>query len=325
MQEIIQVGSLRILPGEKIHTWLEIATDYSGPVRIPFLALNGKKPGKCLYVVSGLYGDEYTGMEAIYQLFREIQPDDLAGQILAIPMLNTPAFHLISRVGPDGIIMNRTGGGQKEGFLTEKIVHFVLENIVKQADYAIEIIDIGMYYTITSFVSLVQRDQKVDLDYAKAYGCDLLWVGSASPTVVRNAVARMGVEVIMTELGGEGRCLQENVAYEVRGLKNLLKFLHILPGRAEGLPSQYTVCEGFWMHSQTGGIFRSAVHLRQAVKEGTVVARVYDLLDQELEIIRAPYDGIIIGYRTVPRIHPGDWTVWVGKVIRQELGYPRLF
>jgi predicted deacylase len=62
-------------------------------------------------------------------------------------------------------------------------------------------------------------------------------------------------------------------------------------------------------------MFRSRLNLRQEVKQGEVLATIHDLLDRELEVIRAPYDGIIIGFRTTVRIHPGDWTVWVGRVV----------
>lgn len=317
MKGSLKIDRTVIRPGEKIYTWMEIAEDYAGPVKVPLLAINGNTPGKCLYIESGLYGDEYTGMEAMYRLFRELTPEVIHGKLLAIPMVNTPAFNLISRVGSDGINMNRTSGGKKDGFLTEKIAHFLLEKVISQADHAVEIIDIGMYYAITSFVAVVKKGKDLNLDYAKAYGCDLLWTGAASPTVFRNAIAEKGVEIIMTELGGEGRVHPENVDYEVRCLKNVLKFLRIIDGKPVGLPSRYLLCEGFWMHSQTGGIFRTKVHLRQKVKRGEVLAVIYDLLDKELETILAPYDGIIFGYRTVPRIYPGDWTIWVGKIIKE--------
>ena len=71
----------------------------------------------------------------------------------------------------------------------------------------------------------------------------------------------------MTELGGEGRCHAENVEFEINGLRNLMKFLGIIEGKLENLPSKYLIYEGFWMHSQTGGIFRSNVHLRQEVRK----------------------------------------------------------
>jgi predicted deacylase len=71
------------------------------------------------------------------------------------------------------------------------------------------------------------------------------------------------------------------------------------------------------MHSHTGGIFSSRVHLRQEVKKGEILASIRNLLDEEIEVIRAPYDGIIIGQRTVTRIYPGDWTLWVGRIIEE--------
>ena len=318
MEGPMKIGDITISPGEKISAWLNVCSEFDGPVRIPLLAANGKNPGKCFYAVSGLYGDEYTGMEAIYALFRQLEPEKMSGQVLAVPMLNTPAFDLVKRTGPDEIIMNRVGAGKNDGFLTEMIARFFMDHIVSIADCGIEIIDIGMYYTITSFVALVQKpDGSVNMDYAKAFGSDLLWTGSASPGVFRNAAARTGVDIFMTELGGEGRCRKENMDFELQGLKNLLKYLNIIRGQPENLPNRYRLYDDFWMHSRAGGIFRSNVKLRQEVKKGEILAVIHDLLDREIDTVRAPHDGVVIGFRTVPRIRPGDWTVWVGRVLKE--------
>lgn len=320
MGKPFEIQKASIHPGQKVATWLEVCQDFDGPVKIPLLVCNGQKSGKCLYVVSGFYGDEYAGMEAIYQLFHWLKPDEMSGTFLGVPMLNTPAFDLIKRTGPDEIILNRTGSGNAKGFLTEKITKFFFDHIVSRADHGIEIIDIGIYYRITSFVAPVRRrDGSLDLDYPKAYGTDLIWIGSASPTVVRNAVGEAGVDVFMTELGGEGRCIEEHVDFEVKGMKNVLNHLKMIKGEsALDIPCYY-LYDSFWMHSQSGGIFRSKLELRQKVSKGEVLATIYDLLDRELEVIKSPHDGIIIGFRTVPRIRPGDWTVWVGRII-EEIG-----
>ena len=316
MKNQIRVAGITVEPGQKKTEWIEIAPDFQDPVKVPILIANGANPGKILYAVSGLYGDEYTGMEAIYELFRSLDPQQMRGGFLAIPMLNTPAFDLMKRTGPDEIILNRTGGGRSNGFLTEKITRFFMEHVVNQADFGIEIIDIGMYYAITSFVALVKRpDGTINLEYAKAFGSDLLWVGSASSTVLRNAAAQAGVDVFMTELGGEGRAVKDHVAFEVRGMSNVLKQIGILPGEPEDLPSNYIRYDGFWLHGHAGGIFRSNLTLRQRVKKGQTLATIHDLLDREVAVVKAPYDGIVIGFRTVPRIRPGDWTVWIGRVL----------
>lgn len=307
----LTICGISINPGNKIYRMIKVAEDYNGPIEFPLLAVNGSKPGRCLAITAGLYGDEYTAMEAIFKLFRELRPEKVYGQIVAIPMLNISAFDRISRLGSDLINMNRIKGGSKKGFLTEKIAHIALHEVISKADYAVELIEIGMLYKTTAFVGLVKVNNKYDLDFAKAFGCDLLWIGSAAPTVFRKAVAKRNINIIQAQIGGEGRCYSKNVHYELFGIKNLLKYLGIIDGKPEKLPSKYHFYNGFWMHSNTGGILRCNLKLRQKVKKGDVLATIYNILDKELEKIRAPYDGIVIGYRTVPRIFPGDWTVWI--------------
>jgi hypothetical protein len=202
--------------------------------------------------------------------------------------------------------------------LTEKITKYFFDHIVSCADHGIEIIDIGMHYRITAFVAPVRRrDGSLDLDYPKAFGADLIWMGSASPAVVRNAAAQAGVDVFMTELGGEGRCPEEYVDFEVRGINNVLAHLKMIKGDPAPAARRCALYDGFWMHSRSGGIFRSELQLRQKVSRGEVLATIHDLLDREVEVIQSPYDGVIIGFRTVPRIRPGDWTVWVGRIIEE--------
>ncbi len=318
MEGPIQIDGISVEPGHKLAAWLDVAEDFSGPLRLPFLVVNGARPGKCLYVVSGLNGDNYVGMDAIVRLFRQLDPQAMSGQLLAVPMLNAPAFDRMTKAGPDGVMINRAAGGKKHGSLTERIAHWVLEKIVAKADYALEIIT-GTANAMTPFVSLVKMDQSADydsgyLDYAKSFGCDLLWTGSASPTVMRNAIARMGVQVIMTELAGDGYYEEEHVQYEMRAMLNLLGFLGIIERVPAQPPSEFLSFDNFWMHADHGGFFRREAKLRQRVRKGDLLGRISDLLGNETEVVTAAHDGIVIGYRTIPRIYPGDWSVWVGNI-----------
>ncbi len=72
----LRVGNVVVGPGEKVYSWLDIAQDFAGPIKLPMLAVNGKQPGLYLHIISGVFGDEYTAMEAIYEPFRNINPDD---------------------------------------------------------------------------------------------------------------------------------------------------------------------------------------------------------------------------------------------------------
>ncbi|WP_299980835.1 succinylglutamate desuccinylase/aspartoacylase family protein [Desulfobacula sp.] len=315
MKKSLKIDNISINSGQKKAEWLEVAQDFSGAIKIPLLAINGMQSGRTFYVVSGLYGDEYNGMEAIYKIYEELNPQLLKGCFIGIPILNTPAFDLIKRNGPDELILNRTGSGNANGFLTEKITRYFMDHIVTKSDFGIEILEIGMCYKITPFVSLVKSSNgSYNLDYAKAFGNDLLWAGSASSSVLRNAVSKTGVDVFMKHGGGNGEVDQEHVTFEIDGIKNVLKHIMILEEKPKRFKSKYKIFDGFWMHGKNGGIFRSSLNLRQNVKKGEILATIHNLLNKEIEVIKSPYDGIVIGFRTVPRIRPGDWTVWVGRI-----------
>jgi len=311
----LEIAGTCLQPGEKKTSWATLCPDFDAPLRVPMLLAHGVRPGPVLYLVSGLYGDEYTGMEAIHRLFDALDPSRMSGSVLAVPMLNIPAFHRIDRVGDDLRNMNRVGAGDPCGELTERIVDWWVREIADRSDYGIELIDIGLHYTITSFVALVEAPgNPVDQDFVHSYGCDLLWTGSASPQVLRRAMAERGKKVFMTELGGQGRALEADVAQQATGLEGVVHRLGIDPGlRSTPSGIDYRRFSGFWIRANCGGIFRCRVRRRQEVREGEVLATIHDLLGNTLETIVAPYDGIMIGYRTTSRIRPGDWSLWVGR------------
>lgn len=307
---------MHIEPGRKKAVWILVADDAARTIQIPLLIVRGRNPGHTMYAVSGYYGDEYTGMESLYSVYELLDPTRMNGTIMIVPMLNVPAFENISRTGPDGVNMNRIGAGNKAGSLTERIMYTFATTIAAHAGYGIELIDIGTYYAITSFVALVDVAEKSAYrEYAKAFGCDLLWTGQASPLVARNAFAKAGIQVIMTELGGGAQVQPGHMAYQVNGIMGLLHFLGMYhdPDRTCSTAS-YREFDGFWMRSRSGGIFRRRVELRQEVQQGQLLATIHNLLGDTIDTIIAPYGGIIIGYRTAVRISPGDWSVWVGRL-----------
>src|SRR5712672_1228458 len=75
-------------PGAKARLLLHVFDDLSGPVTLPTLAARGTDPGKTLLAVAGVHGDEYEGMEAIRQVFAELEPDSMRGAFIGIPVAN---------------------------------------------------------------------------------------------------------------------------------------------------------------------------------------------------------------------------------------------
>ena len=62
-------------------------------VRLPVVLINGRYPGKTLYIQAISDGDELNGIAVIHKVLCTITPEQLYGQIIAVPIVNFHAFH----------------------------------------------------------------------------------------------------------------------------------------------------------------------------------------------------------------------------------------
>ena len=91
-----------IAASTKVTFSLPVATRADGStVSFPVLVARGAKPGKTLLVTAGVHGDEYEGMAALHDVFDALDPPQLAGTFVAIPIVNGPAYEAGLRVNPD--------------------------------------------------------------------------------------------------------------------------------------------------------------------------------------------------------------------------------
>ena len=70
------------------------------------------------------------------------------------------------------------------------------------------------------------------------------------------------------------------------------------------------------------GILRSAPDLATLNMSPTATATIlYDSDGNEIETLKAPWPGVVIGFWSVPVIHPGDWCSLAGKLIDPPKDY----
>ncbi|MFQ7108282.1 MAG: succinylglutamate desuccinylase/aspartoacylase family protein [Neglectibacter timonensis] len=74
----------------------------------------GNSSGKTLVVTAGVHGDEYVGIQAVRELLSQLSPQELSGQVLFVPVVNTSGFFSGTyRVPEDGENLNRCFPGAK--------------------------------------------------------------------------------------------------------------------------------------------------------------------------------------------------------------------
>ena len=114
-------------PGEK--TVIELKVTDQTSIRV--LVIEGKEPGKTLVVTAGVHGCEYIGMEALRQLGQELEPENMSGRLILIPVVNEAGFYAGARqVNPsDGKNLNREFPGKEDGTITQRIAKVLEQEI----------------------------------------------------------------------------------------------------------------------------------------------------------------------------------------------------
>src|SRR5437868_4000802 len=243
--------------------------------RWPFIAISGTSDGPTVLITAGIHAAEYTGVEAAIRIGRALDPAEIRGTVLVIPLLNRPGFYERSiYVNPeDNDNLNRLFPGTADGTWGERFAHRLLTEIVSKCDNAIDLHAGDLIEDLVPFV-IYRETQNAALDerikaMANAYGAR--WAVKSAPTGERPgtlmAVAALnGIAAMLAESGGRGQLIEEDVARHVAGVTNILRTIGALSGRPDRVEPPTVVKSFEWLRSPVEGIFHSHVRVDQIVK-----------------------------------------------------------
>lgn len=320
----ITVGTAQALLGERSDGVIQVARLFDGSaVTIPVIVIRGSKPGRCIWIQSGVHGNEYVGTAAIHQLLPALRPERMAGSAVLVPMANILAFRAGTRTASqDGLDMNRVWPGKSLvsarslNAHTEVVVHHLHEALTQVADVVVDCHTGGWPNRMASWVAYVDRKDEAAAEsnqLAEATGFDVIWHRSpafASRNVagsLSELLSQRGIPSLVLEAGGEGRPDPESVAMMTQGLRNILKASGILPGEPKISRPALSVVRGHWLRASEGGMVRLSASLLDEVHAGTLIGTITDLYGEQLEEILSPVPGVIIGLRTLAVVNSGDY------------------
>ncbi len=289
----------------------------------PYLAFVGREPGPTVLVTAGIHAAEYTGTLAAIRLGRALEPAEVRGTLVILPLLNRPGFFERSiYVNPeDNDNLNRLFPGDPNGTWGQRFAHRLLTEIITRCDHSIDLHAGDLIEDLVPFVIYRETgDAALDAKIKRmidAYGAK--WAVKSAPTGERPgslyAVAALnGVAAMLAESGGNGLPLEPDIARHVRGVTNILKTIGSLSGAPEKV-SPPTVVKSFdWLRSPVEGIFRSSVRVDQRVSAGDVVGEMTDLVGEPLATIRAPVGGVVLFTVTSPAIKKDGLLLAIGAL-----------
>src|SRR2546425_5514180 len=139
-QSKFTVGTASAAPGEKSSGTLEVPAGVDAATSIPVVVVNGAKPGKILALVSGAHGTEYVSIIAIEKLIAALDPAQVTGTVILVPLVNIQSFEQkVPHVNPvDNKSMNRFYPGKADGTQTERASFLITKQVVDRCDYLID-------------------------------------------------------------------------------------------------------------------------------------------------------------------------------------------
>src|SRR5262249_58065773 len=87
-QGAVRVGTASAGAGEKSSGVIEVPAGADAGTKIPVVVVHGAKPGPTLGLVTGAHGTEYVSIIAVEKLIRELDPAQLSGTVILVPLVN---------------------------------------------------------------------------------------------------------------------------------------------------------------------------------------------------------------------------------------------
>jgi len=300
------------------------------PISVTVRAISGSKEGPRLVLLGAQHGDEYSGMEIINRLMDSLDPGDISGEVVAVPVSNPLAFNTAGRVTPpsigyENLNLNRVWPGNPEGLLMERVASALWEHVIAGSDAILDLHEGGKAFMAkyihargTEDTDRIVGDRIWRLYEAFGQGIPVLGgVRTRSHMMGSLSIQAglVGIPCIGAELGGGGRIWDDLVGLGVQGSKNVMIDLGMLQeDPVESFGEQIVAQESTWPKTSRGGVVYNSCNLGDVVEKDEVLGVLRDTAGRFLEEIRAPYRSVIFDTRYQPTVYPGDWTFHCGKI-----------
>ncbi len=319
----VAVGTATAAPGTIVRGALPVTTLAGGtPLEIPVVVINGAHGGPCFWVDGAIHGDEPEGPLACQIAMREIDPAQLAGTVVLVPVMNVPAFEAAQRGNPLDTFsydMNRIYPGRANGYLTERMAAAHAAAMVATADFEISIHSGGAHSFLDKAIFVDESPASVELATAMGpgWGCIMSSFNpKGSPMAHMKDSGKVGITV---ELGGRSATSPTEFARVGRELANsilnILRHYKMSPGEAQ-YPSPRYKGQQEALLAAASGIFLPApgVGFLTMMQKGDAIASITNIFGDTLADLTAPADGMIFGLRALPNVTTGEWCCFFCKV-----------
>jgi uncharacterized protein len=279
---------------------------------------NGKGP--TLLSMSGNHGDEYEGQIANSKLIRSLDPKDIRGRVIVLPMANFPAAHAGMRTSPiDQGNLNRSFPGDPNGTPTWMIAHYIETELMARADLVLDLHSGGVSLdylpsALARMTGEAKRDARI-LELLDVFAAPISYfttgLGESRTSIA--ASERVGIPLLDSELGGGGTVSIDGTRLAEHGVRRILEHMGIvretdLLKKRPRTRLMEVKNASYYVYASRHGLFEPHVDLGATVRKGRSAGVVHFMDDPGREPVQATFAaaGLVICKRIPGRVERGD-------------------
>ena len=317
-EKLILLGS-EVAPGTSTRlAWTTAGTIAGLATPTPVMVIKGKTPGKTMCLTAAVHGDELNGIEIVRRVMYDIDPEQLSGNLIGIPIVNLQGFQRGSRYLPDRRDLNRYFPGEAKGSLASRIAFSLFNEVIVHCDFLVDLHTGSLRRTNMPQIRADIRDEKV-AKLTEGFGKIAVIHSTGSPGMLRFAAVAHGIPAITLEVGESLRIQEDQIETGVSSINRLLEregMYSRLFTWGEPEPIYY---KSSWIRAERGGILFSKKKQGDMVKVDEILGTITDPITNETSNILSSVNGRIIGMAVDQFVMPGYGCYHIGIEASEEV------
>lgn len=294
----MKIGNLEVGLYEKKTGWLQVT---GNKYQLPLVVIRGGE-GKTTLITGGIHNAEYVGIQTAIELGRELQPEDINGTLIIVPLVNVSGFthRTMSLTYEDYKNLNREFPGNANGTISEQICHTITSELFSRADYYIDLHCGDGYEELSPYVYYVgpvnQCVRETALRMAKCVEVPYIIESQCTTAGAYNYANSIGIPSIMIERGCRGMWSREEVEQDKKEIRKILGMLYA-ENKADDKktePEQIILRNAVYENAPCDGCWYAMYKPGEHFKKGAVLGEIRDYFGNVLFQYIAKSDGVIL-------------------------------